>query len=292
VQNIGNKETLPPPSDLTPSFPSSLEAIVMKGLRHAPEERFSTALELLVELEAAFGEWTGPDAESLVAGYLEQVAGEQLRERRRRLEAAQNGMDANGPRSGTMRAITLENLAETSNLAHFSSATLASPIFELSVADEAMLTRRFPIKAVFAGIGVLSAVLIAQLVFLRSSTGAGEVEDSSVPTTAPVVLPEKKVPVVEPAAPSEEEKPAAADEGPDPVPERESTGTPAIERPRVRPTWTRTWKVTPRPQHEAMANQTQSSKPTSEQKPQPKSEEPTAPAPVDAWNPNDFGDRL
>ena len=43
---------VPPPSEVCPGYPAELERIVMKGLAVEPEERYATAQEMMVELEA------------------------------------------------------------------------------------------------------------------------------------------------------------------------------------------------------------------------------------------------
>ncbi len=166
VRKIGSGQRPELPSSFVEGFPKKLETILMKGLSPAAEDRFSTAQELLLALENAHPEWTHRAMEKKVAAYLESSVGGTLRSRRDKLNRAHEELDLTGPRSGTMRAITVANLA-----AGDSVESTSSRLLELEAISEIQMQRRFPFKSVAIGIGVLCAVVLAQLAYLNSNSG-------------------------------------------------------------------------------------------------------------------------
>ncbi|MBW2524563.1 MAG: serine/threonine protein kinase [Deltaproteobacteria bacterium] len=76
------KERLESPATLVPSVPEEIGAVVSRALERKPDCRFATALEMLDAVEAA-GERIGSTRE--VAQWLQEVAGEELDERRRQV---------------------------------------------------------------------------------------------------------------------------------------------------------------------------------------------------------------
>src|SRR5690606_23348732 len=75
-----------PPSSIARSVPRALDDVVLRGLAHAPDMRFATALELAACLEAA----VVPSSQREIGEWVSRVGGETLRERAcelRRIEA-------------------------------------------------------------------------------------------------------------------------------------------------------------------------------------------------------------
>jgi eukaryotic-like serine/threonine-protein kinase len=70
-------ERVPPPSELAPDVPPELDRIVLKGLSRDPNERYASAREMALALEQE----VGVGSQSIVSDWLEQVAGDVLRQR-------------------------------------------------------------------------------------------------------------------------------------------------------------------------------------------------------------------
>jgi serine/threonine-protein kinase len=81
-----------PPSEIAPALPSALDAIVLRGLAQDPDDRFATALEMAVALEAVAPLATARE----LGAWVEQRSHEALAERAsmvRELEESTNGGD-------------------------------------------------------------------------------------------------------------------------------------------------------------------------------------------------------
>ncbi|MGH7282666.1 MAG: serine/threonine-protein kinase, partial [Polyangiaceae bacterium] len=70
---------IPPPSQVNPAVPRSLDAIVLKALARDPAQRFSTATEILDVMERAAPLGTQRE----VAAFVDKAAGARLRERQK-----------------------------------------------------------------------------------------------------------------------------------------------------------------------------------------------------------------
>jgi serine/threonine-protein kinase len=109
-----------PPRDKFPDLPETLEAVVMKGLTRDPAERFTSAREMAVALEAATD--VAPPRE--IAEWVESMAGAALAQRARLLESIER-TGAAPPTSGERTRI--EGLRPT-----LPAPPPSADIFELS----------------------------------------------------------------------------------------------------------------------------------------------------------------
>jgi serine/threonine-protein kinase len=66
-----------PPSQIVSDIPTAYDRVVLKGLARDPDERYASAREMALALE----ECAGSESIADVAAWLEEIAGEQLRER-------------------------------------------------------------------------------------------------------------------------------------------------------------------------------------------------------------------
>jgi len=116
LQNICSDRGPTPPSAFLPDYPSELEAVVLKALAKNPEQRFSSANEMLTALERAMPGPLEASFEVQVAEYLKQLFGARTSERRTALRVAQERVDQLRAESssqislGTLRAISIDHM--------------------------------------------------------------------------------------------------------------------------------------------------------------------------------------
>ena len=154
-----------PPSVHRPDVSPELDKLVLKALAPIREDRFATAREMAIALEACI-----PPASSLKVGsWVESVAGDSLKERAARLREAEEstGVNAVVDAAGLQR-----RLADGSMNPHtsFSQPTVAGPI--LARARQAMWQRLYREKPwLVRGVGALVgfALLAALLLAFRST---------------------------------------------------------------------------------------------------------------------------
>jgi len=109
------------PSSIVPAYPPLLEAVTMKALARDKAERYGTAHEMMLALEAAVPRTSAERAETELQAFMEQIFAERLRDRTMALEASLQAADAGlaiasaRPRphlpvsQSTMRAVSVEN---------------------------------------------------------------------------------------------------------------------------------------------------------------------------------------
>ena len=111
LQNICSATPAAPPSSFLPDYPPELEQVVLKALAKQPDERFSSAREMLQALDAAVPSALTPGFEAQVADYLKQMFGAKVSERRNAIRNAQLNVDRQrgdaAATSGTLRAISI-----------------------------------------------------------------------------------------------------------------------------------------------------------------------------------------
>jgi eukaryotic-like serine/threonine-protein kinase len=113
LQNICSERAPTPPSAFLSDYPAALEAVVMKSLAKAPDQRFASANEMLSALEDAM---PGPLEASFdveVSQYLRELFGARASERRAAIRLAQELADrqrseASWSSVGTLRAISID----------------------------------------------------------------------------------------------------------------------------------------------------------------------------------------
>lgn len=170
VQNICSPKESEKPSTFFKDYPVELERIIRKAIAKKAHERYESARDLLADLEAAFPTWTQTRTEQAVAEYLESTVGDKLRDRRNQLKRSHEELDVIGPRSGTMRALTLASAIGKQAPSASASGLSQQEIIALQTAK-----KRFPLQAVAIGILVLCGVIGAQVHFLRARNSTEEV---------------------------------------------------------------------------------------------------------------------
>lgn len=129
LQNICSDRAPTPPSAFLSDYPAALEAVVMKSLAKAPEQRFSSGNELLSALEDAMPGPLEASFEVEVSRYLKELFGARASERRAAIRVAQEQADrqrveASSSSVGTLRAISIDRKDSGS----FSVSTGTSPL--------------------------------------------------------------------------------------------------------------------------------------------------------------------
>lgn len=85
------------PSSLDPSFPASLEALIMRSLAREPGDRFQTALEFQIALERWLREENRRVGGADIALLLEHTLGERIQGRNSRIRALASGLPDESP---------------------------------------------------------------------------------------------------------------------------------------------------------------------------------------------------
>jgi eukaryotic-like serine/threonine-protein kinase len=87
------EKSVEPPSALVPGVPAALDAVVMRGLSRAPEDRFATAHEMALAIEAAAGVLPAHE----IGAWLQGVAAARLAERASLVAQIESGAFPEGP---------------------------------------------------------------------------------------------------------------------------------------------------------------------------------------------------
>jgi serine/threonine-protein kinase len=101
LKNISARAPVPPPSSHVEDYPAALESVVLKALRKDPEQRFSTALEMLQALEQAMPEALERSFDVKVAEFVSQIAGTGAHRRKQQIKEAGSLLDLRRIKSGT-----------------------------------------------------------------------------------------------------------------------------------------------------------------------------------------------
>jgi serine/threonine-protein kinase len=80
-------QRIQPPGKLIPAIPPELDAVILRGLRRAPDQRFATAREMALELESCIR----PATASEVGMWVARLAGSRLDDRARRVADIERG---------------------------------------------------------------------------------------------------------------------------------------------------------------------------------------------------------
>jgi serine/threonine-protein kinase len=118
IKNICAETKPVAPSKLVPDYPSALEAVVMKALEKARENRFESANAMLAALEAALPGPLEASFDAKVADYMNDLVGKRASERRAAIRVAQEHADrlregATSTSASTFRAISIDRLEPT-----------------------------------------------------------------------------------------------------------------------------------------------------------------------------------
>jgi serine/threonine-protein kinase len=213
------------PSRHVAGIPAELDAIVLRGLAVRPEVRFSTALEMAAALE----DLVPPATPRQVAAWLEDLAGDTLREHVALLAAV--GSETQRP-STDIPSVEPEDVsnATTRVFVQKQLARLVRPprIHALSepsiTVGYTRITRRRRLGALGAALAAAAvlAAAVALVMFSRRLSEAGAAEPAADPAVAiaPTIV-ASTAPEEEPAA----EPSAAAEPEPEPEPKPEPAAT-------------------------------------------------------------------
>jgi serine/threonine-protein kinase len=133
LQNICAERGPTPPSAFLPDYPAELESVVLKALAKNPDDRFSTANEMLTALERAMPGPLEASFDVQVAEYLKQLFGSRTTERRTALRVAQERVDQQRAESssqislgslGTLRAIAIDGSSQSQTPGRISTPLL------------------------------------------------------------------------------------------------------------------------------------------------------------------------
>jgi serine/threonine-protein kinase len=206
------------PSELVPGYPSELEQVVEKALQKSPEDRWSTAHDMLAALERAMPQCLDGSFEVQIANFMGRLLGNRSRERRTELRLAQQmldgareggvGIDHVTGSSGSLRAISVGRSgapsSEDSQSRRKTSVEIRTTpaLVEATPGRAPWLSRS---RALAAGVGVASLLAVA-LVARQSSRAPSEIVPTTSPVPAAAVVAETKV---EPAKPAPVPPPTA-----------------------------------------------------------------------------------
>jgi serine/threonine-protein kinase len=178
LQNICAERGPIPPGAFLPDYPAELEAVVLKALAKNPDDRFSSANEMLTALERAMPGPLEASFEVQVAEYLKQLFGARATERRAALRVAQERVDQQRAESssqislGTLRAIAIDRM--DGNLASQTPGRISSPLLVRNTPTPTPLPApRARSKQVFAALAGALAVVAGGLMLKLPSTSGG-----------------------------------------------------------------------------------------------------------------------
>jgi serine/threonine protein kinase len=283
------------PTELVESYPVALQEVVMKALRKAPDERWSSANEMLAALEQATPAYLEGSYEMEVAKYMAELLGQRAADRRTQLRLAQELADRLRPESSfqsgsgsfsSLRGMAVDQAAALERAALIEAhARSSEPSIEFNEPPPKRGRR-----ALAVGVGSTVALLGAAAFYIagrghRALDGSHGAAASPVTAAAPAHA--DVAPVVAPApAPPPPALAASAAPAPASSSSREVHEDPrdALKRARAK-----ALVATPRP---ATGGQPAATAPAVAPPPinHPRAEEPVAPA-GNAWDPGTFGGR-
>ena len=156
------------PSVMNPDYPAALEGVIMRALEKDPARRFASGNEMLAALEAAMPEALEATYQAEVTAYLRTLLGTRESERHAAIRKAQELADRKRalhvPSSGTLRAISLDSIPD--------STTPAKSLADAALAAEDSASNPFAAPAAWwrrPGVVALGAgSAVAALLLLRT----------------------------------------------------------------------------------------------------------------------------
>jgi eukaryotic-like serine/threonine-protein kinase len=205
-----------PPSAFAPEVPEALDAVVLRGLARDPAERFPTAREMAIEIEAAASVAIAP----VVSAWVEQTAAEALAKQATWIAQIESASHAPGPSpqlpSGTKAVAGAA--AEAPAAAHTQPmdnpalvdtvlGTQADSIFVSTRRRASRLTRASRAAILAGGLAALAIGALAFSGLRLGARSAGQAAPNATPVpsadlAAPVEDLTAEAPLVEPGAPS------------------------------------------------------------------------------------------
>jgi serine/threonine-protein kinase len=120
LHSISSEEPAPHPSSSLPHYSPALEAVVMKAIAKAPNQRWASADEMRVALQGAVPEAFGLDFEVELGNFLTTQLGERASSKREAMRQAELASELRGQESGalagpaqsasSLRAVSVDNL--------------------------------------------------------------------------------------------------------------------------------------------------------------------------------------
>jgi len=200
LQNICAERGPTPPSAFLPDYPAELEAVVLKALAKNPDQRFSSANEMLTALERAMPGPLEASFEVQVAEYLKQLFGSRTTERRTALRVAQERVDQQRAESssqislGTLRAIAIDRTDGSSSSQ--TPSRISSPLLNRNTPTPTPApTPKGRSKQAFAALAGALAVLAGGLILKMpsASSGPAKVGTGGMVPVETIMLPPSKV---------------------------------------------------------------------------------------------------
>ena len=200
LQNICAERGPTPPSAFLPDYPAELEAVVLKALAKNPDQRFSSANEMLTALERAMPGPLEASFEVQVAEYLKQLFGSRTTERRTALRVAQERVDQQRAESssqislGTLRAIAIDRTDGSSSSQ--TPSRISSPLLNRNTPTPTPApTPKGRSKQAFAALAGALALLAGGLILKMpsASSGPAKVGTGGMVPVETIMLPPSKV---------------------------------------------------------------------------------------------------
>jgi len=183
---------VPPLAD-TRQVPAALEAVIRRGLRQDPTERFATAHEMALALEKTVSLVTTRE----VGEWVQRVAAKPLADRAALIEHVERTSSL----AGSYVAPTLEEELSSSRRPDFPARSSRSPLAITDVRPRSFYSAPRSLWVVLGGSAIVGAVVGVVALVPRGTESA---------TVAPTATPAVAAPTVEPAPPTAAPEPAAS----------------------------------------------------------------------------------
>jgi serine/threonine-protein kinase len=138
VRRICDPEPPQAPRAIDPHYPAELEAVIMKGLSKSPDDRYATAMELVVALEHALPHALDSSFYSEVSAYMQQLLGDHAKKRRAQIRIAEGIADRCRSESGfpsshgSLRGLAIDPAPQSEPAPSAPLANESAPISTLS----------------------------------------------------------------------------------------------------------------------------------------------------------------